>query len=418
MAIHESAAKGFTAGADAYERGRPDYSPEATEKLIDELRIGPGSRVLDLAAGTGKLTRQLVASGAEIVAVEPIPEMRAKLVAAVPGVESLEGTAEQIPLPNHSVDAVVVGQAFHWFDGVRAVSEVRRVLRPTGGLGLIWQARDPSKPWLTRLDEIIDGVDDGHPRYRTGAWRHAFDLLALFDPIKQASFDHVQRADPGMIVDRVASISYVAAMPDDRRQAVLDEVRELLATDPGTAGADVIELPYRADIYWTRPRPIPAGPSAGLIVSVNVSPGGVPKRPVAGTRIRHLGLDGDGHASPPPTHGGPDQAVCLYAIEAIERVRADGHQAFPGAYGENLTLAGLDWEGLRSGDRLRLGGRGPLLELTHFAAPCRKQAQWFIEERIGRISAGAYPEDARWYASVVEEGPIAPGDRVELIRSA
>lgn len=418
MAIQESAARGFAAAADAYDRGRPDYSPEAIEALVRELGIGPGARVLDLAAGTGKLTRQLVGTGAELIAVEPVPEMRAKLVAAVPGVELLEGTAEQIPLPNHSVDAVVVGQAFHWFDGVRAVSEIRRVLRPTGALGLIWQARDPSRPWVTRLDEIIDGADDGHPHYRTGAWRQAFDLLALFDPIEEASFDHVQRGDPETIVDRVASISYVAAMPDERRRAVLDEVRELLATDPGAAGADVIELPYRADIYWTRPRAIPAGPSRGLVVSVNVSLGGVPKRPVAGTRIRHLGLDGDGHASPPPIHGGPDQAVCLYAIEAIERVRADGHQAFPGAYGENVTLAGLDWEGLRTGDRLRLGERGPLLELTHFAAPCRKQAHWFIEERIGRISAAAYPEDARWYASVVVEGPIAPGDRVELIRTA
>jgi MOSC domain-containing protein YiiM len=344
--------------------------------------------------------------------------MRAKLVAAVPGVETLEGTAEQIPLPNHSVDAVIVGQAFHWFDGVNAVSEIRRVLRSTGALGLIWQERDPARPWITRLNEIIDAADDGHPRYRTGAWRHAFDLLALFDPIEQASFDYVHRADAGTMVDRVGSISYVAAMPDERRREVLDKVRALLATDPDTAGADIIELPYRADIYWTRPRTIPAGPSTGIVVAVNVSPGGVPKRPIAGTRIRRLGLDGDGHTSPEPIHGGPDQAVCLYAVEAIERVRADGHQAFPGAYGENLTLAGFDWDGLRTGDRLRLGERGPLLELTHFAAPCRKQAHWFLEERIGRISAAAYPEDARWYASVIEEGPVAPGDRVELIRTA
>ena len=121
MAIHESAAKGFAAGADAYERGRPEYSPEAIERLAGELGIGPGSRVLDLAAGTGKLTRQLAATGAELVAVEPIAEMRAKLIAALPQVEAVEGTAEAIPLPNHSVDAVVVGQAFHWFDSIRAV---------------------------------------------------------------------------------------------------------------------------------------------------------------------------------------------------------------------------------------------------------------------------------------------------------
>ncbi|HUG30537.1 MAG TPA: methyltransferase domain-containing protein [Candidatus Limnocylindria bacterium] len=415
MAIHESAAMGFSAGADAYERGRPSYSPDAVAKLVEELRIAPGSRVLDLAAGTGKLTRQLVDTGAELVGVEPIAAMRAKLVAAVPTAEALDGTAEAIPLPNHSVDAVVVGQAFHWFDGVRAVSEIRRVLRPTGTVGMIWQARDATRPWIERLEEIINAADDGHPRFRTGAWREAFDRVALFDPIESAEFDTVQRGDAETIVDRVASISYVAAMPADRREVVLDQVRDLLATDAETAGADVIELPYRTHVYWTRPRGVPADPSIGVVVSVNVSPGGVPKIPIAGTHIRTLGLERDAHRLPPPAHGGPLQAVCLYAVEAIERIRAEGHQSFPGAYGENLTLAGIDWAGLQGGDRLRIGDGGPLLELTHFATPCRNQAQWFLEERIGRISARAYPEDARWYASVVEEGPVAPGDRVELI---
>lgn len=413
MAIHESAAKGFSAGADAYERGRPNYAPEAIATLVRELAIGPGTRVLDLAAGTGKLTRQLVDTGAELVAVEPIAEMRAKLVETVPTAEALEGTAERIPLPNHSVDAVVVGQAFHWFDGVRAVSEIRRVLRPTGSVGMIWQARDPVRPWIKRLEEIIDRADDGHPRFRTGAWREGFDLVALCEPIEEASFSTVQRGGVETIVDRVASISYVAAMPADRRAAVLDDVRQLLATDPETAGSEVIELPYRAHVYWTRPRAIPAGKSTGVVVSVNVSPGGVPKRPVMGARVHHLGLDDDSHVS--PKHGGPLKAVCLYAVEAIERIAEEGHQAFPGAYGENLTLAGLDWGSLRTGDRLRVGQAGPVLELTDNATPCAKQARWFVGERIDRISALIYPDDARWYASVVEEGPVAPGDTVTLL---
>lgn len=414
MVIHEAAAKGFSAGADAYERGRPDYAPEAVATLVRELGIGPEVRVLDLAAGTGKLTRQLVDTGAQLVAVEPIAEMRAKLVAAAPGVEALDGTAERIPLPNHSVDAVVVGQAFHWFDGVRAVSEIRRVLRPTGALGLIWQSRVPARPWIERLEEIIDRAAAGEPRFRTGSWRDAFDRVALFEPIEDATFDHVQRGDPEMIVDRVASISYVAALPAERRQIVLGEVRDLLATDSEIVGADVVELPYRAHVYWTRPSSLPAGPSPGLVVAVNVSPGGVPKLPIAGAYVRDLGLDGDGHVS--PKHGGLSKAVCLYSVEAIERIAAEGHQAFPGAYGENLTLAGLDMASLRTGDRLRIGTGGPLLELTDNATPCAKQARWFKEARIERISALLYPEDARWYASVVEEGPVAPGDPVEVIR--
>jgi MOSC domain-containing protein YiiM/ubiquinone/menaquinone biosynthesis C-methylase UbiE len=418
MAIHESAAKGFAAGADAYERGRPEYSSEAIAALIRELGIGPRKRVLDLAAGTGKLTRQIETSGADIVAVEPIAEMRAKLEAASPDVEALEGTAEAIPLPNHSVDAVVVGQAFHWFDGVRAVSEIRRVLKPDGALGLIWQARDPRLPWIERLDEIIDRADDGHPRFRTMAWREAFDRTALFEPLRSADFETVQRGSPETIVDRVASISYVAAMGEARRTKVLDEVRALMAADPETAGKDVLELPYRAHVYWTRPSVAPPGPSTGLVIAVSTSPGGVPKRPVAGARIHWRGLEGDAHSKPEPIHGTPEQAVCLYAFEAIERIRADGQQAFPGAYGENLTLIGLDWAGLRRGDRLRIGEAGPLLHLTDYATPCDTQARWFVDGRYGRISARKHPEDARWYASVVEEGDVAPGDEVRLIRTA
>ena len=418
MAIHESAAKGFAAGADAYERGRPEYSPEAVQRLTRELGIGPGTRVLDLAAGTGKLTRQLAPTGADLVAVEPIAEMRAKLEASLPTIEALEGTAERIPLPNHSVDALVVGQAFHWFDSVRAVSEIRRVLRPGGGVGLIWQVRDASRPWTARLDEIIDRADDGHPRYRTGAWREGFDRMALFEPLQEATFETVQRGSPETIVDRVGSISYVAAMTAERRRVVLDQVRELLATDAETRGEEFVELPYAANIYWARAHQAPEGPSTGLVASVNTSPGGVPKRPIGGGRIHWRGLEGDAHDKPEPIHGTPAQAICLYAFEAIERVRADGHQAFPGAYGENLTLLGLDWGGLRRGDRLRIGEAGPLLHLTDYATPCDTQARWFVDGRYGRISARSHPDDARWYASVVEEGDVAPGDQVRLIRTA
>jgi MOSC domain-containing protein YiiM/SAM-dependent methyltransferase len=418
MPIHESAAKGFAAGADAYERGRPEYSGEAIQAMIRELGIRPGTRVLDLAAGTGKLTRQIAPSGAEIVAVEPVAEMRAKLVARSPDVEAIEGTAEAIPLPNHSIDAVVVGQGFHWFDGIRAVSEIRRVLKPGGSLGLIWQARDPQLRWIERLDEIIDRADDGHPRFRTMAWREAFDRTALFAPLQSADFETVQRGSPEAIVDRVASISYVAAASEARRTRVLDEVHALLANDPDTKDADVVELPYRAHIYWTRPTVAPAGPSTGVVVAINVSPGGVPKRQIARAHVHWRGLDGDAHSKPEPIHGTPQQAVCLYSVEAIERVREDGDQAFPGAYGENVTILGLDWSGLRRGDRLRIGAAGPLLLLTDYATPCATQERWFVGGRTGRISARKHPEDARWYASVLEQGDLVAGDEVHLIRAA
>src|SRR5690606_25154234 len=132
--IPDAAAEGFGRGAEAYESARPSYPPDAVGEIATVCDVGPGRRVLDLAAGTGKLTRLLVPTGAEVVAVEPVAEMRAVLSAVLPGVEALDGTAEAIPLPDASVDAVTVAQAFHWFDPPVALAEIARVLRPGGTL--------------------------------------------------------------------------------------------------------------------------------------------------------------------------------------------------------------------------------------------------------------------------------------------
>jgi MOSC domain-containing protein YiiM len=153
----------------------------------------------------------------------------------------------------------------------------------------------------------------------------------------------------------------------------------------------------------------------GRVNRVNVSKGGVPKLPVPGTEVRRLGLDGDGHATPEPTHGGEMQAVSLYSVEALARVAADGHQAFPGAFGENLTLQGIDWATLGAGDRLAIGRGGLLLEVTKHVAPCQTIAHLFVDREIALISPKVHPEDARWYARVLVEGPVAEGDLVEVL---
>jgi MOSC domain-containing protein YiiM len=154
----------------------------------------------------------------------------------------------------------------------------------------------------------------------------------------------------------------------------------------------------------------------GRIASVNVSPAGVPKLPIIGAWVGSLGLAGDGHAEPAPSHGGPSKAVSLYSVESIARVAADGHIAFPGAYGENLTLEGIELGSLAAGDRLAIGHGGLLIELTEHAAPCQTIAHWFAERRIARISPKLYPEDSRWYARVLAEGPVAAGDLVRPVR--
>ena len=157
--------------------------------------------------------------------------------------------------------------------------------------------------------------------------------------------------------------------------------------------------------------------TVGRVASVNVSQGGVPKRPVPRAWVERTGLDTDGYFEPEPMHGGLDQAVCLYTLESIERVVADGHRAFPGAFGENLTLEGIELAHLAPGDRLRIGGSGLEIEITSHAAPCQTQGHWFVDRRIARISHKTHPEDARWYASVVTAGWAATGDRVEVVKA-
>ena len=146
---------------------------------------------------------------------------------------------------------------------------------------------------------------------------------------------------------------------------------------------------------------------------VNTSPGGVPKVPTTDSLwAGRLGLAGDGHNEPEPEHGGPQRAVSLYSVESIARVAADGHTAFPGAYGENLTLEGVEMGSLATGDRLEIGDGGLVIEMTSRAEPCQTIAHWFIDRRIARIGSAKHPEDARWYARVVSEGPVCAGDAV------
>lgn len=153
-------------------------------------------------------------------------------------------------------------------------------------------------------------------------------------------------------------------------------------------------------------------PRVGRVVSVNVNEGGVPKLPVSEQWVGAMGLADDRHIEPVPSHGGVDQAVCLYSMEAIARLVAEGHNVFPGAFGENLTLEGIELDAIGPGDRLAIGDGGLVIEITWNAAPCYKQADWFTDRKFARISHKTHPEDTRWYARVISEGPVRPGDAV------
>jgi SAM-dependent methyltransferase len=250
VSIHELAARGFERAADEYEQGRPGYPEEAIASLAQALGIRAGATVVDLGAGTGKLTRRLHTTGARLVAVEPVEAMRRKLAEALPDVRVLAGTAEAIPLAAKAADAVVVGQAFHWFRGDAALREIHRVLRREGRLGLIWNARDESVDWVAGLSAIIQPYEGDAPRYASGRWREAFAATELFTPLEARQFAHNQEVSLEIVKARIASTSFIAALPDEERQRVLRQVEALLRSHGMPSGQATVALPYRTDVYW------------------------------------------------------------------------------------------------------------------------------------------------------------------------
>ncbi|MCV7193300.1 class I SAM-dependent methyltransferase [Mycolicibacterium brumae] len=222
----------FGAQAAAYERGRPSYPPEAINWLLP-----PGARdVLDLGAGTGKLTTRLVERGLNVVAVDPITEMLDVLRTSLPDTPALLGTAEEIPLPDDSVDAVLVAQAWNWFDPERAIPEVARVLRPGGRLGLVWNTRDERLGWVHELGEII-GHESDPARYASG-------LAPTFTDVRQHRVEWTNYLTPQALIDLVSSRSYCITSPAQVQSRVLGRVRTLLATHPALANSPGIALPY------------------------------------------------------------------------------------------------------------------------------------------------------------------------------
>lgn len=222
----------FGAAADVYERSRPSYPVEAVRWALPE----GAQRVLDLGAGTGKLTEVLLDLGLDVVAVEPSEQMRERIGGRA---EALDGTAEAIPLPDGSVDAVLVGQAFHWFDAEQALAEMARVVRPGGTAGLLWNVMDDSVEWVQQVTALFGAEDlvshmDGRPPF-TGR--------SDWDEPTHDEFDYTQALDADLLVDLVASRSVLVTLPEDERLEVLGQVRQLAPPD------DPFELPYVTDAW-------------------------------------------------------------------------------------------------------------------------------------------------------------------------
>ncbi|MFI6256383.1 class I SAM-dependent methyltransferase [Micromonospora zamorensis] len=246
MADHTQALS-FGAAAADYDRFRPRYPEPAVRWALDGL--GSSARIVDLGAGTGILTRGVLALGHEVTPVEPDPAMRAQLAAATPGLTALAGGAESVPLPDEVADAVVVGQAYHWFDRELAHIEIARVLRPGGTFAPIWNMRDDRVDWVAELGRIAhlgDNAGNVIERYT--------DFGPAFEPIELGEFYHHTTLTPDDIVAMLHTRSYWLTAPAERRATIDQELRELLATHPELAGRETVELPYRTMVLRARRR--------------------------------------------------------------------------------------------------------------------------------------------------------------------
>ncbi|MGY1689217.1 class I SAM-dependent methyltransferase [Geodermatophilus sp. SYSU D01105] len=236
----------FGSVAAGYATLRPTYPAEVVAFLLGERP----RRVVDLGAGTGLLTGVLLAAGHAVVAVDPAEGMLAELRARHPEVEALVGGAEAVPLPDAAVDAVVAGQAAHWFQPAPAAAEMRRVLRPGGVVGLVWNTRDEEVPWVGALGQVLAAESRDHEADQRVVEEFARELGARVEHLRSGI---VQRITPQQVVDGIATRSYVATMDDGRRAEFLTEVRAVLDTHPDTRGRDLVELPYLTDAYRLTP---------------------------------------------------------------------------------------------------------------------------------------------------------------------
>ena len=238
-------AHSFGAVAAAYDAGRPTFPADALTWIL-----GPGRlQILDLGAGTGKLTQVAAALGHDVVAVDPSEEMLT-VCRKIPGVDTMVGAAESIPLAHASVDAVIVGQAFHWFDHARALPEIARVLRPHGVLGLLWNNYDTVVPWVRRLHRAMIGED-----FLAG--NDVFDPMPtllqsdLFSMVETARFRHWHDLDRTGLRQLAMSHSRVAVLTESRRESVLDQIDSIY--DNTARPPEPLRMPYFTNCYRTRP---------------------------------------------------------------------------------------------------------------------------------------------------------------------
>ena len=245
MTVNPVAAGGFSSAAATYARIRPSYARPAIG-AIKEL-VPAGGTVLDLAAGTGILTGQLLRARLDLRAVEPLPAMARQLRLALPAVPVVLGLAESLPVRDGSVQLLAVGQAFHWFDASAALAEAHRALAPGAALALIWNARDEATPWVGDLTRLVEERTGGRPYddHRERPWSEVVAEAGLFTPLVEQRFPNPVPTTVEGVIDRLRSTSFVAALDEADRERLLADARDLLAGYPDVVGS--VEQPHEFD---------------------------------------------------------------------------------------------------------------------------------------------------------------------------
>lgn len=238
--VHESASSGYQNRADTYQEARPKYHPALVERFA--ARYANGS-IVDLGAGTGIFTAQLVEAGLEVIAVEPVEAMRLRLASCLKGVRVVDGTAENIPLEDGSVHTVVAAQAFHWFRHGEALDEIHRVLGPKGFLVTVWNVRDETAPWVKAYNRVQERYEGDTPRHRSMAWRTAIDADARFTLVDDCSVDNPMSTTVEGVVGRFLSTSFIAALPATEQERVAQQIREIVEPYGPT-----LTFPYRGEL--------------------------------------------------------------------------------------------------------------------------------------------------------------------------
>eukprot|EP00128_Syssomonas_multiformis_P002203 Colp12_sorted_trinity150504_noHs@25846 len=248
--VHSSAVKGY-AGAKFYNSSRPSYPSEAVDWMFSRLGVSSSHHIVEVGAGTGKFTEVLAARCSRVTAVEPVDQMREELKSKRLDVEVVKGTAANLSLADNCADAVLCGQAFHWFATHETMAEFHRILKTGGGVGLVWNTRDTeSYDWVNQIEvEAVNPYYTDEPRQQTGEWKEVFKGSKLFSALEAKTISWEHRVGTEDVVNRITSISAIAMRAPSEVSAIARRVRAILAAHPMTMGKTELALPYRCDAF-------------------------------------------------------------------------------------------------------------------------------------------------------------------------